>query len=111
MAFAPEFHVSTSSRAPPAGAIAAKRAFRMSLDRVPQIFRDAFKRELGDIALDDDLDLLAAGVIDSFALTQLALALEAGFPGLRIPDSDITPERLGSVAKTKAYLADRLKRG
>lgn len=69
-----------------------------------------FAAELGNIALTDDLDLLESGIIDSLALTKLAAELESSVPGLKIPDSDITPENLGSVDRIVAYLSGREQR-
>jgi acyl carrier protein len=83
----------------------------MMLDQIPEIVRRTFKSEIGDIDIDDDLDLLESGIIDSLGLSRLAMALEGAFPGLRVPDSDVTPENLGSSAKTKAYIAQRLAQG
>ena len=68
---------------------------------------DALKQELGGIELTDDLELVESGIIDSFALTKIVAALEAAYPGLRVPDSDATVDNLGSVDRIKAYLASR----
>lgn len=81
---------------------------RMPQDEIASIVAATFKAELGDIALTDDLELLEAGIIDSLALTQLVAALEKATPGLKIPDSDVTPEMLGSVNRIRSYLAQRL---
>ncbi|WP_422002464.1 phosphopantetheine-binding protein [Reyranella sp.] len=68
---------------------------------------DALKQELSGIDLTDDLELVESGIIDSLALTTIVAALEAAYPGLRIPDSDATVDNLGSIDRIRAYLATR----
>ncbi len=51
-----------------------------------------------------DLDLTEAGICDSFALLELATAMEQKL-GTTIPDSDVTVANFGSVARIQAYLA------
>jgi acyl carrier protein len=75
---------------------------------ISELVAATFKSELGDIPLTSDLELLESGIIDSLALTKLVAALEDAYPGLKIADSDVTPENLGSVDRIEAYLAQRL---
>ena len=55
---------------------------------------------LARIPLPDDehASLFDLGVIDSFGLLILARSLEAAF-GIRIPDSEVVPRRLETVAR------------
>lgn len=79
----------------------------MTRDDVASLVADTFAPQLGDITLTHDLDLLESGIIDSLALNDLVARLEQAMPGFRIPDSDVTPEALGSVDRIVAYLAKR----
>ena len=80
----------------------------MTATDIARIVATTFESELGDIPLSDDLELLESGIIDSLALTRLVAALEQAVAGLKIPDSDVTPDNLGSVDRIKAYVAERL---
>ena len=73
-------------------------------DQIAAIVSQTFGKELDGIMLTDDLDLLKEGIIDSLALTQLVARLEEALPGLKVPDSDVTPENLGSIERIVAYL-------
>ncbi|MCU0291679.1 MAG: phosphopantetheine-binding protein [Thermoanaerobaculaceae bacterium] len=53
---------------------------------------------LAPLPADDDASLFDLGIIDSFGLLALARTLEAAF-GIRIPDSEVVPRRLETVAK------------
>ena len=66
--------------------------------------QSVFADELCGLLLTDDLELLESGIIDSLALARLAAQLEEEFPGLRVADSDITPENFGSVNRAHKYL-------
>jgi acyl carrier protein len=79
----------------------------MDLGKLHEVVAVALKRELADIHLTDDLELVESGIIDSLALTTIVAALETAYPGLRVPDSDATVDNLGSVDRIKAYLAGR----
>ena len=50
--------------------------------------------------------LFDSGTLDSFTLPDLVSGLEQEF-GLKIPDSDLLPERFDSVVKIEAYLDSR----
>lgn len=77
----------------------------ISKTRVATIMQSVFADELGGLALTDDLELLESGIIDSLALTRLAARLEEEIAGLRVADSDITPENFGSVNRAHEYLS------
>jgi acyl carrier protein len=79
----------------------------MTKDEIANLVAGTFASQLGDIALTHDLELLESGIIDSMALNGLVATLEEAMPGFRIPDSDVTPEALGSVDRIYAYLATR----
>jgi acyl carrier protein len=79
----------------------------MTRDQIAKLVADTFEAELGGIPLAPDLELLESGIIDSLALNTLVVRLEEAMPGFRIPDSDVTPETLGSVDRIFSYLARR----
>jgi acyl carrier protein len=79
----------------------------MKPDDIRNLVAITFTSELAGISLTDDLELLESGIIDSLALNTLVARLEEAIPGLRIPDSDVTPEALGSVDRIAAYLSRR----
>ena len=53
-----------------------------------------------------DESLFDGGVLDSFALPELVIALEEAF-GIKIPDSDLSADTFESVNKIAAYVASR----
>jgi len=53
-----------------------------------------------------DESLFDSGTLDSFTLPDLVSGLEQEF-GVKIPDSDLVPERFDTVAKIQAYLDAR----
>jgi acyl carrier protein len=79
----------------------------MTRHDIATLVAETFAPQLGDITLTDDLELLTSGIIDSLALNSLVARLEEAVPGLRIPDSDVTPEALGSVGRICTYLSKR----
>jgi D-alanine--poly(phosphoribitol) ligase subunit 2 len=58
------------------------------------------------IAIGPDASLFDAGVLDSFRLLDLVLALEETF-GLKIPDADLTAQKFESVNRIAAYVQSR----
>ena len=54
----------------------------------------------------DEESLFEAGVLDSFALTDLVAELEQAF-GIQVPDSDLSPRKFDSVARIEQYLESR----
>jgi acyl carrier protein len=50
--------------------------------------------------------LFDSGTLDSFTLPDLVTGLEEEF-GVKIPDSDLVPERFDTVTKIEAYLDSR----
>ena len=57
--------------------------------------------------LDPGQSLLAAGLVDSTGVLELVAFLEERF-GFRIPDFDMLPENLDSIAGLVAYVARRI---
>ena len=53
-----------------------------------------------------DESLFESGILDSFTLADLVTALEKEF-SLKIPDSDLSPRKVDSVARIEAYLKSR----
>lgn len=54
--------------------------------------------------LDDDTNLISAGICDSLSLVQLAARLESEIPGLRIQDQDVTHETMGSIGAIAEFV-------
>jgi acyl carrier protein len=79
----------------------------MTKEELSELVSETFVSELDGILLTNDLKLLESGIIDSFALTRLVARLEEAIPGLKIPDSDVTPEALGSVDRLFSYISQR----
>ena len=69
-------------------------------DVVVELFLD------GDTSfpLEPDTSLIENGICDSMGLVQLAAALEARFPGLRIDDQDVTRENMDCVASIAEFV-------
>jgi acyl carrier protein len=79
----------------------------LSDDDLRAMVRELFLRGDSSIPLPPDLNLVEAGICDSFALLELAMAVEVRLGGVRIPDSDVTVDNFGSIAGIQAYLAAR----
>ena len=77
------------------------------MDREVQIRK--VLRELVDDpgSINANESMLDTGVLDSFSLTALVAALEREFQ-LKVPDSDLIPQRFESIARIQDYLASRL---
>ncbi len=75
----------------------------MNDDELRDLIRGVFLGGDGAIPLPADLDLVANGICDSFALLEMAMAIEQR-GGLVIPDSDVTVENFGSIDRIRAYL-------
>ncbi len=58
------------------------------------------------VQVDSRESLFGSGLLDSFALVDLVGALEQEF-SIKIPDSDLIPQRFDSVARIEQYLAGR----
>ncbi|MHC5212032.1 MAG: acyl carrier protein [Planctomycetota bacterium] len=52
---------------------------------------------------DPRLDLIAAGLIDSISMLEIIVWLDEAF-GVRVPNDDIRPQNLGSVAAMAEYV-------
>jgi len=60
------------------------------------------------VEVDTNESLFESGFLDSFALAELVNALEREF-GIKIPDSDLIPQRFDSISRISRYLEARLK--
>ena len=78
----------------------------MDVDELRDVIRSTFLGGDSTIPLSTDLDLVATGICDSFALLEMAMVIEQR-TGLTIPDSDVTTENFGSIDRIKAYLATK----
>jgi acyl carrier protein len=65
--------------------------------RIATVVRTLFLGGNAAFPLDRDMSLIENGICDSMGLVQLATAIEKEFPGLRIPDQEITHDTMGSV--------------
>ena len=79
----------------------------MDDDDLRGLVRELFLRGDASIPISRDLDLVEAGICDSFALLELAMALEQKLGGITIPDSDVTVDNFGSLERIHAYLGAR----
>lgn len=79
----------------------------MGDDDLRGLVRELFLRGDASIPIATDLDLVEAGICDSFALLELAMAIEQKLGGAPIPDSDVTVENFGSIERMQAYLGAR----
>ncbi|MDX2269666.1 MAG: phosphopantetheine-binding protein [Bryobacter sp.] len=73
------------------------------LDQIRNLVAAAAKKP---IDLPSDENLFDAGLLDSFALTDLVSSLESTF-GITVPDSDLNPRKFSSLEKIAEYIADR----
>jgi acyl carrier protein len=58
------------------------------------------------VKLDDDLDLLSAGVIDSLGILRMVSFMEERF-GVKVPDEDVVFENFQSIRAMADYVAQR----
>jgi acyl carrier protein len=75
--------------------------------KLKQFIREQIIRD-PSLVLRDDQPLMSSGLIDSFALVDLSVFIETAF-GVRVPDVDLMPERMDTVAKMLVHI-DRLRR-
>ncbi len=57
-----------------------------------------------DARLEDDTSLIETGIVDSTGVLEVVAFLEQEF-GFTIPDRDILPQNLDSIARIAAYVA------
>jgi acyl carrier protein len=72
-------------------------------DKVAQLIRTVTGK---DALPTDEESLFDAGVLDSFALTDVVAGIEKEF-GIRVPDGDVTPRKFDSIERIDSYLADQ----
>jgi acyl carrier protein len=60
--------------------------------------------------VDRNQSLVGSGAIDSLGVLELVEFIETRF-GLRIPENELLPENLDSVANITRYLSDKLRVG
>jgi acyl carrier protein len=71
-----------------------------------EILRDLCPNEEVRAGLSEDTELLAAGVLDSFAVVRLIQVMEEEF-GIRIPDGDIGPALFATPAAISSYIEQK----
>jgi acyl carrier protein len=59
--------------------------------------------------IENDQSLIRGGIIDSMSLVEVGLFLEATYH-IRVPDRDLTVEKMDTVDKIVAYIDQRLKK-
>lgn len=69
-------------------------------DRILEILRRVTKQAIVPAA---DESLFDSGLLDSFALPDMVMALEQEF-GLKIPDADLNPRKFDTIEHIEAYL-------
>jgi acyl carrier protein len=72
--------------------------------QIIQIIREVTRK---DVSPDPDESLFDAGILDSFGLQDLTLALEKAF-SIRIPEDDLVPPKFDSIEKIERYVARHL---
>jgi acyl carrier protein len=77
------------------------------VSRIKRVVRDVFLGGDESFPIDEGMSLLESGILDSMGLVQLATALEAEFPGLKLPDQELTHEQMGTISAIAALLARR----
>jgi acyl carrier protein len=78
------------------------------MDREAQIRKVIAVVAKRPVDVDLDESLFESGFLDSFALVTLVSGLENEF-GIKIPDSDLIPQRFDSISRIDRYLAGFLK--
>jgi acyl carrier protein len=78
------------------------------MDRESQIRKVLVEVAKKPVEVDTNESLFESGFLDSFALAELVNALEREF-GIKIPDSDLIPQRFDSISRISRYLEARLK--
>jgi acyl carrier protein len=78
------------------------------MERDSQIRKVLAETAKKPVEVDTNESLFESGFLDSFALAELVSALEREF-GIRIPDSDLIPQRFDSISRISRYLEARLK--
>jgi acyl carrier protein len=58
------------------------------------------------VALDEDQDLLGAGIVDSLGILRLVAFMEQRF-GITVPDEDVVYENFQNVKAMAEYVAQR----
>jgi acyl carrier protein len=66
---------------------------------------------LGDptYQIDNEQSLIKGGIIDSFSLVQVGLFIEKTW-GLKVPDRDLTVDKMDTVNQMAAYVQKRLSK-
>ena len=77
------------------------------MDRKTQIRKVIEKTAKMPLDVEQDESLFESGLLDSFMLVDLIASLEEEFQ-IKIPDSDLVPQRFDSISKIDKYLAARL---
>lgn len=70
---------------------------------------DFIKQELlkgRNVKLDDELDLLSAGVIDSLGILRMVAFMEERF-GVKVPDEDVVFENFQNIKVMAEYIAQK----
>lgn len=73
------------------------------------ILKDYIRQELmsgSNVALDEDQDLLAAGIVDSLGLLRLVSFVEERF-GIEVADEDVTFDNFQSIKAIINYMAEQ----
>jgi acyl carrier protein len=69
-------------------------------EKITEILKKVSKN---DVAPDPEESLFDSGYLDSFALTDMVGEIEKEF-GITVPDSDLTPRRFESLARSESYI-------
>ena len=80
----------------------------MTTDPKPQILTALHSVADFSNAPADNESLFDSGLLDSFTLNDLVLALESEF-GITVPDADISARRFDSISKIAQYVTSKVK--
>jgi acyl carrier protein len=73
------------------------------------LLTDFIKQEIlhgRSVALNDDVDLLASGVIDSLGILRMVAFMEERF-GVKVPDEDVVFENFQNIRVMAQYIAQQ----
>jgi acyl carrier protein len=76
------------------------------VEREMQILNVIHKVAGKPLEIDNEESLFESGLLDSFMLVDLIAGLEEKF-GIKIPDSDLIPQKFDSISRISRYLDDR----
>jgi acyl carrier protein len=90
-------------------ALESRHGWRIYVDQEMQIRSIINRIAKMPLEIQQDESLFESGLLDSFMLVDLIGGIEEEF-GIKIPDSDLIPQKFDSVSKIAQYLSARSSR-